>query len=176
MVPPVPRPQAAIETVFAERGMPYTRQRRGVWEFFSQSTRASTIAEATEALRPQGIGQATVYRTVTVLVDLGLLVRVQDRSGEVCFTATRIGHNHPLICGECRMVIDFDGEGDLAYLEKQLKKATGFTVYGHHLEVYGICAACRRRREASAGAGTAPDAAAAAPVYEGTGDSASGVS
>jgi Fe2+ or Zn2+ uptake regulation protein len=80
---------------------------------------------------------------VTLLNDLGLLGRVRDRGGQVCYTATRIGHNHPLICGVCRRVIDFDGDGDLAYLEKQLERDTGFTVYGHHLEVYGVCADCR---------------------------------
>lgn len=145
MVPPVPRPQAAIDSVFADHGMPFTRQRRAIWGFFSSSRHAATIGEAAEALRASGIGQATVYRTVTLLTDLGLLVRVQDRRGEVCYTATRIGHRHPLICGECRTVIDFDGEGDLAYLERQLERDTGFTVYGHHLEVYGVCGECRAR-------------------------------
>ena len=44
--------------------------------------------------------------------------------------------------GACRRVVDFDGDGDLAYLEKQLEAATGFTIFGHHLEIYGICPRC----------------------------------
>ena len=130
-----------------------TRQRRQVWEFFALGSRAATVAEATEGLRDAGIGQATVYRTVTLLTDLGLLVRVQDRHGEIGFTAPPIGHSHPLVCGSCRRVVRFDGEGDLTALEARLAEETGFVIYGHHLEVYGLCADCRA---AAGAAGKAP--------------------
>jgi len=132
-----------IDAVFRARGIPMTRQRRLVWEFFAFGDRAATIAEATDGLRDEGIGQATVYRTVTLLTDLGLLVRVQDMHGEIGFTAPPIGHSHPLVCGRCRRVVRFDGDGDLTALEARLAAATGFAIYGHHLEVYGTCAACR---------------------------------
>lgn len=155
------RPQADIDTLLSERGIPYTRQRHAIWEFFSESCRAATIGEAAEALRRQGVGQATVYRAVTLYTELGLLVRVQSRSGEVCYTATRIGHSHPLVCGVCRKVVDFDGDGDLAGLEKQLESSTGFRVYGHHLEVYGICSECS---EPAGGGGEGPPDASSEEV------------
>ena len=82
----------------------------------------------------------------TLLTDLGLLARVQDRRGDICYIAPPIGHSHPLICGVCRRVVRFDGEGDLTELEAKLAAETGFAIYGHHLEVYGICAACRAAR------------------------------
>jgi Fe2+ or Zn2+ uptake regulation protein len=141
-----PRPQLDIEAVFSQRGIPYTRQRRLIWEFLSSSNRAASIGEAVEALQPQSIGQSTVYRTIALMIDLGLVSRVQLRDGETCYTATRIGHSHPLICGVCRKVVDFDGAGDLSYLEHQLERTTGFSVYGHHLEVYGVCPDCRTRQ------------------------------
>lgn len=133
---------APVADVFGGLGIPFTRQRRALWEYYAGCSRAATIAEAAEAMKPQGIGQATVYRTVGLLTELGLLVRVQTREGEASFTAIRVGHSHPLVCRVCRKVVDFDGDGDLAYLEKQLEAATGFTIYGHHLEVYGICPEC----------------------------------
>jgi Fe2+ or Zn2+ uptake regulation protein len=132
-----------IEAVFRDKGIPLTRQRRVVWEYFAGADRAATIPEAADALRSAGVGQATVYRTVTLFGELGLLCRVQSRQGEICYTAPPIGHSHPLICGVCRRVVRFDGDGDLAGLEQRLAAETGFSVYGHHLEVYGICAACR---------------------------------
>jgi Fe2+ or Zn2+ uptake regulation protein len=138
-----PPDAADIAAVFRAKGIPMTRQRRQVWEFFASGSFAATVAEATEGLRDAGIGQATVYRTVTLLTDLGLLVRVQDRHGEIGFTAPPIGHSHPLVCGSCRRVVRFDGEGDLTALEARLAEETGFAVYGHHLEVYGLCAECR---------------------------------
>jgi Fur family ferric uptake transcriptional regulator len=133
---------ALVANVFGGLGIPFTRQRRAVWEYFAACGRAATVAEAAEALKPQGIGQATVYRAVGLLSELGLLVRVHTREGEACYTASRVGHRHPLICRVCRKVVDFDGGGDLTYLEKQLEAATGFRIFGHHLEVYGICPDC----------------------------------
>ena len=147
-----PRPTHDIETVFRQKGIPFTKQRRLIWDFFAGEDRAATITEAAEALRSEGVGQATVYRTVTLLGELGLLARVQDGRGEICYTAPPIGHSHPLICGVCRRVVRFDGNGDVKNLETRLERETGFSIYGHHLEVYGICAECaaaeRRDRDA----------------------------
>ncbi len=140
-------PTSQIEAVFHDRGIPFTRQRRLIWEYFAAADRAATIAEATDALHDEGVGQATVYRTVTLLGDLGLLARVQSRQGEICYIAPPIGHSHPLICGVCRRVVRFDGDGDVSVLERRLAQETGFTIYGHHLEVYGICAQCREEGE-----------------------------
>lgn len=141
------QPTHDIEGVFRAKGIPFTRQRRLIWDYFAGADHAATIGEAADALRSDGVGQATVYRTVTLLSDLGLLARVQDRRGEICYTAPPIGHSHPLICGVCRKVVRFDGDGDVKDLEARLAAETGFSIYGHHLEVYGICPACREARE-----------------------------
>ncbi len=136
-------PQEDIEAVLRRKGIPFTRQRRRVWEFFTGADRAVTITEAADAMRCEAVGQATVYRAVQLFNDLGLLARVQDGRGAICYIAPPIGHSHPLICGICRRVIRFDGEGDLTALEAHLSETTGFDIYGHHLEVYGICPSCR---------------------------------
>jgi Fur family peroxide stress response transcriptional regulator len=135
--------QPDIEAVFHAKGIPFTRQRRLIWEYFAGATKATTIAELTAALGVAGIGQATIYRTVNLLSELGLLARVQDRRGEICYTAPSIGHSHPLICGACRRIVRFDGDGDLDLLATRLADETGFAIYGHHLEVYGLCEDCQ---------------------------------
>ncbi len=146
-----PQPAHEIEAVFRQKGIPFTRQRRQIWDFFAGADRAATITEAADALRSDGVGQATVYRTVQLLSDLGLLARVQDGRGEICYIAPPIGHSHPLICGVCRTVVRFDGDGDVAELEARLAAATGFSIYGHHLEVYGICPSCHTAKEGEHG-------------------------
>ena len=98
-------------------------------------------------MQSQGIGQATVYRTVALLADLGLLMRLHVGGDVPRYAAPPVGHNHPLICGVCYRIVDFDGEGDLIYLEKQLEATTRFAIYGHVLEIYGICPECRAARE-----------------------------
>jgi Fe2+ or Zn2+ uptake regulation protein len=43
--------------------------------------------------------------------------------------------------------VDFDASGDLSLLERHLEMTTGFTIYGHHLEVYGVCPECAAAAE-----------------------------
>jgi Fe2+ or Zn2+ uptake regulation protein len=39
--------------------------------------------------------------------------------------------------------VRFDGDGDLDLLAARLTGETGFAIYGHHLEVYGLCEDCQ---------------------------------
>lgn len=133
---------AKVEAAFTRLGIPLTRRRRMVFEYFATCGRAATIVEAAAALSPAGVAHATVYRTVALLSDMGLLVKVQTTHPDACYTAIGVGHTHPLVCRECRRVVDFDGEGDLSVLERHLETTTGFHIYGHHLEVYGVCPDC----------------------------------
>ncbi|MHB8868408.1 MAG: Fur family transcriptional regulator [Thermoleophilia bacterium] len=138
-----------ISSVLAAAGIPLTRQRRVVWEYYLHVGKAATITEATVALQPGGVSQATVYRTIAMFAELGLLHRVQSRSGEACYTAVLPGHRHPLVCGECRRVVEFVGDDDLSDLQRRLELETGFMIYGHHLEIYGLCPRCAEERKTS---------------------------
>jgi Fe2+ or Zn2+ uptake regulation protein len=145
MAPQKTTSELDIRPILAAHGIPYTRQRRDIWRYFTESEHAHTITETADALASSGIGQATVYRTVALFSELGLLHRVQTLTGDVCYTAIRPGHRHPLVCGSCRRVVDFVGDDDLPRLHRRLQRETGFAVYGHHLEVYGICPECQTR-------------------------------
>jgi len=131
-----------FEAIFRARGLPCTPQRRAVWRFFREHPQGHAIGEAVEVLHGEGIGQATVYRTVFLFLDLGLLSRVQDGAGKTYFVATRPGHAHPLICRGCRTIVEFDA-CDLSVLEKLLVTQTGYTIESHRLEVYGLCPNCQ---------------------------------
>ncbi|MFA4964419.1 MAG: transcriptional repressor [Thermoleophilia bacterium] len=82
----------SVEAMVPARGMPFTRQRRTIFDYFAAADRAVTMAEAVHALELEGIGQATVYRTVALLAELGLLVWVQASGGQQCLVATGVGH------------------------------------------------------------------------------------
>jgi Fur family transcriptional regulator, ferric uptake regulator len=120
----------------------FTIQRQRIWEAFSEQSEGCTIAQAAERLRATGIGQATVYRTVKDLVDLGFLKWVHDPDGEHRYVACGNTHCHPVVCRVCGNVKLFSCEG-LNTLQKLISIETGFFVEGHHLEIFGICSACR---------------------------------
>ena len=132
-----------IDDAFRARGMHCTPQRRQVWRFFADHPQGHTIGESVEALHEVGIGQATVYRTVLLLMELRLLSRLQDPDGRTYFMAARPGHSHPLICSGCREVVEFDA-CDLSVLEKLLAVETGYAIARHRLEIYGLCPKCQR--------------------------------
>ena len=118
-----------------------TPQKEMVWRFFAASGRGYTLPEACQALKESSIGQATVYRTIKTLHDLGFLRYTHDPDGEHRYLTSQPGHVHLLVCrgcGQAREVTDCD----LSTLEKLLTAQTGFQVEGHHLEFFGLCAGC----------------------------------
>jgi Fe2+ or Zn2+ uptake regulation protein len=126
---------------FNQTGLRFTPQREGVWRLFASDPAGFTIPQAIGSLAPLGIGQATVYRTIKALLDLGYLKWVHDKGGEHRFVASRPGHSHMLVCRSCFKVVEF-GDCDLSVLEKLIATKTGFTIEGHHLEFFGLCPEC----------------------------------
>jgi Fur family ferric uptake transcriptional regulator len=126
---------------FNQIGLRFTPQREAVWRLFESDPAGFTISRSVAKLAPRGIGQATVYRTVKALLDLGYLKWVHDEGGERRFVASRPGHSHMLVCRSCLKVIE-SSDCDLSVLEKLIAAQTGFTVEGHYLEFYGLCPEC----------------------------------
>lgn len=135
-----------VAAVLQAHGVHCTAQRRQVWEFFAANPHGYTVGEAAAALRGRGIGQATVYRAVELLAEVGLLTQARDDARKVRYLAVCPGHSHALICRHCHAVVEF-GDCDLSVLEKLLAAQTGFRIEGHHLEMYGRCPACAPRGE-----------------------------
>jgi Fe2+ or Zn2+ uptake regulation protein len=130
-----------IEDVFRQHGVHYTKPRQLTWQYFSSSPQGHSIGEAVLALKPLGIGQATVYRTIELFLQLGMLTSVHDSTGGLLYLAVCPGHSHALICSNCHCVVEFDN-CDLSLLEKLLTAKTGFTIQRHNLEIFGICPEC----------------------------------
>ncbi|MCJ7510476.1 MAG: transcriptional repressor [Dehalococcoidia bacterium] len=93
--------------------------------------------------RVPGVGRATVFRTMKLLSEMGMLCRVLLEDGSLSYRVSRHqGHHHHLVCVSCASVQELDAciasdmLGDLA-------RSTGFQIEGHWLEFFGRCAACR---------------------------------
>ena len=103
--------------------------------------------------RYSGIGRATVFRTLDLLTELGVLNRIHTGDGCHRYTVCETKHHHHLMCVDCGSVIPLEAGG----IENQIRKMAseaGFDLLTHHLELVGRCAACRERA-------STPDAAAA---------------
>lgn len=87
----------------------------------------------------QGIGIATVYRSVKRGVEEGQLISVELESGSIRYELANLEHHHHFLCSDCSRA--FDIEGCVRNLEKLLP--SGFEMTKHEILLYGRCADCR---------------------------------
>ena len=98
------------------------------------------------------IGLATVYRTLDLLVNMGLVARLDFGDGRARYELTRgskepVHHHHHLICTKCGRVIDYidfiDEELELfKRTERTLSKKYNFEIKSHKVQFYGLCDKC----------------------------------
>lgn len=127
------------------RGFRLTAARRVILDTLVDSGDHLTADELTELVRRRstGIGRMTVYRTLDLLCDLGLLRPVYQGTGAAHYILLHDGHHHHLICSDCSRVIEFD-ECALGDLPARIARRFGFRVEGHLLELYGVCEMCAK--------------------------------
>lgn len=89
-----------------------------------------------------GIGRMTVYRTLDLLTELGLIRPVYQGSAAAHYVLMDDGHHHHFICSRCNKVIEFD-QCVLQEIEKAVSGHYRFEIQGHLLEIFGRCQECR---------------------------------
>src|SRR3990172_2605102 len=94
--------------------------------------------------RCRGVGRATVFRTVRLLTEMGVVCRVLLEDGSLHYRVSQRGHHHHLICTVCGTVQDLD-QCAITDLVRELSDLSGYEIEGHWLELYGRCAGCRSR-------------------------------
>lgn len=102
-----------------------------------------TAEELAAQLAP--IGRATVYRTLKLLLDQGLICRVVLGDGSVCYRASRKTHHHHLVCIGCGATEDVR-LADVEPVLARVREATDYEVVDHRIEVYGLCPHCQERQ------------------------------
>ncbi|QOR69224.1 transcriptional repressor [Ruania alkalisoli] len=126
-----------------------TRQRAAVSDLLAGTDDFRSAQQLHEMLRDrgEGIGLATVYRTVQVMADNGDLDVLRNADGESLYRqcASR-GHHHHLVCRRCGATVELDA----ASVEKwaaTVGAQHGFTAVEHTAELFGLCAACTARQQ-----------------------------
>jgi Fur family ferric uptake transcriptional regulator len=97
----------------------------------------------TANLRAIKCGKATVYRTLELLVESGLVRKMELGNGAAVYelAAARLHHEH-LVCEECGKVIEFESR-EIERLQEKICKERGFTPKSHMLKISGVCKECR---------------------------------
>ncbi len=104
---------------------------------------AETIFRAVQRHVPT-VSLDTVYRTLWTLHDLGLVTTLGPQRDRVRFDANLARHHH-YVCVRCGLVRDFESASLDALRVPETVRAFG-SVADAHVEVRGVCAACRAGR------------------------------
>ena len=90
-----------------------------------------------------GIGVSTVYRTMRLLCDAGLVHERHFADGEALYENVVPHHDH-CICTACGAIIEFENLR-IEELQEAVAERYGFQLIGHKMELYGLCKKCRPR-------------------------------
>lgn len=136
-----------LKRILKEKGYKLTPQRRSILdEIIKNEGSHLTTEEIYDLVKvncPE-IGLATVYRTVQLLEEMGVLYKLDLDDGcsryELCDEDESHQHHH-LICQNCGKVIEVEGDL-LEELEQGIEKKYNFKIKNHSLKFYGICDNC----------------------------------
>ena len=153
--------QARFESFLRSRQLKLTGERRALlaavltWgSHFDADTLHLTLKQ-----RGEDVSRATVYRTLDLLVQCGLVRKDSLGHSQAQYEAVKAGEHHDhLICNECGRVIEFF-EPAIESLQDEVCDRYGFLALSHSHQLRGICRQCRPRvtsREAGVAASASP--------------------
>jgi Fur family transcriptional regulator, ferric uptake regulator len=127
------------------KGHRLTRPRRAILEHLGRVSAPLSAAEIRAALKSRrvSVDLVTVYRTIDVLKQLGLVKPVVLREGETLYELVEAGrHHHHVVCRDCGEVSHIES-CPLERVKALMERSTGFRIDDHAMEFFGLCAQCR---------------------------------
>ena len=117
-----------------------TRQRRALRDVFDENDRPLSPSELLSLAnaKAQGLGIATVYRTIKSMQEDGIIAQVDLPGEPPRYEASGKAPHHHFQCKECNKVFDVAGQLNAT----QDLAPEGFSVSGHSLMLYGLCVSC----------------------------------
>lgn len=111
------------------------------------AARAGATFTATELVdevraRRLGIGRATVFRAIELLVSVGAVERIDLQNGDHAYVACAPTHHHHVICVRCARSAEI-GDLGLGAVAREVARRTGYRVDEHRLELFGLCPDCQ---------------------------------
>ena len=132
-------PKIDIEALCQQRGLRITDQRRVIARVLSESEDhpdVDKLYQRSVAIDP-GISIATVYRTVRLFEEAGILDRHDFGDGRARYEAAPEAHHDHMIDVESGAVIEFV-DPELEALQRQVAERLGYRLVDHRMELFGV--------------------------------------
>ncbi len=132
-------PQSRLERLCREKGMRMTGQRRIIARILSQANDHPDVEEVHRraASQDKNISLSTVYRTVRLFEEAGILERHEFGDGRARYEQVANEHHDHLIDMRTGRVIEFQNE-EVERLQEAIARELGYKLIDHRLELYGV--------------------------------------
>lgn len=147
--------EAAFLEFIQSKGLKTTRQRSTIVQVFFRMRGHISVEELLREVKQVNpkIGYATVYRTLHLLVESGLVEERRFGDGLARYEGrSEVEHHDHMICLECGQIFEFYNPR-LEALQEKLAEENRFKIYRHRLELYGVCKdteRCQNQKETKA--------------------------
>lgn len=136
-------PKTDFETLLKRAGYSVTATRREVFAAL-QGKEPQTMRELLIACEGT-IDRASVYRTITLFEQLGIVKRLQiGWKYKLELSDAFHHHHHHLTCTKCGRTTPFEESAELEHQLAALAASQQFVMRDHQLEIQGICKACQK--------------------------------
>ena len=128
-----------IEALCAAKGMRMTEQRRTIARVLAEAADHPDVEELYRrcAKVDERISMSTVYRTVRLFEDAGIIERHDFREGRSRYETSTEGHHDHLINLRTGEVIEFQSE-EIERLQAEVARRLGYKLMDHRLELYAV--------------------------------------
>ena len=131
------RPDPA--SVLEDRGYRLTSPRRSVIGLLDRKEEGFSAEDICEEL--PGVGRATVYRTIKLLLEAGVLCKLALPDGAPKYSLARVEHHHHTFCVGCGNVGEFR-DTTIERLLRTIGADIAGEIVGHRMEFYIVCRSC----------------------------------
>lgn len=139
----------SVKENLKKKGYKLTGPRLAILKYLLRKKGHHSIMDIYEKMRMKNdrIGIATIYRTVDLFLELGIVRVLTINNSKPCFEINWPGdHHHHLICKGCGRIIEF-GSCNFIQIVGEIERVTRFRVKEHTLEAYGLCPKCAQKTE-----------------------------
>ncbi|WP_322754648.1 Fur family transcriptional regulator [Frankia sp. Cas3] len=128
----------------SQQDLRLTPQRRAVLEVLRAAHDHPTAAEVYDRVRvvAPGIGAATVYRALGLLVRAGFALELSLGNGAAARYDANVGRHDHAVCDRCGRAVDIDLPVPVEMVAA-LSRHTGFAITGYDLQFRGLCPSCQ---------------------------------
>ncbi|NLY54075.1 MAG: transcriptional repressor [Firmicutes bacterium] len=140
-----------VRALLKEKDLRLTPQREAILRILldnkSKHLTAEAIYDHTRSTYPE-IGLATVYRTLELFEDLGIVSGLDLGGGGRRYELSLDEDHHHVVCLDCGQIAEFN-EDLLDGLQEVIACESGFLITHHSLRFFGYCSQCRRKYKKS---------------------------